>query len=87
MDVLLIFLVIKIYLVLNRHLLKIILIKRPSKEELELLTTDLAQFMKVNPKVVLTDTINITGSFSRFVGETTTPNAPGKNNFVKNKLI
>ncbi len=67
--------------------LKIILIKRPSKEELELLTTDLAQFMKVNPKVVLMDTINIASSFSRVVGETTTPNAPGKTNFVKNKGI
>jgi hypothetical protein len=65
--------------------LKIILIKRPSKEELELLTTDLGQFMKVNPKVVLMDTINITGNFSRVVGETTTKNAIGKTNFTKNK--
>lgn len=67
--------------------LKIILIKRPSKEELQLLTTDLGQFMKVNPKVVLMDTIQLTGSFSRAVGETTTPNAVGKTNFVKNKGI
>ena len=67
--------------------LRIVLIKRPSKEELDLLTTDLGQFMKVNPKVVLMDTINIAGSFSRVVGETTTPNAIGKTNFVKNKGI
>ena len=67
--------------------LRIILIKRPSKEELELLTTDLGEYMKVNPKVVLMDTINITGSFSRVVGETTTSNAVGKTNFVKNKGI
>lgn len=67
--------------------LKIILIKRPSKEELELLTTDLGQFMKVNPKVVLMDTINISGNFSRVVGETTTSNAIGKTNFTKNKGI
>ena len=67
--------------------LKVILIKRPSKEELDLLTTDLGQYMKVNPKVVLMDTINISGSFSRVVGESTTPNAPGKTNFVKNKGI
>lgn len=68
-------------------LLKIILIKRPSKEELDLLTTSLAHFMKANPKVVLMDTINISGSFSRIVGESTTPNAPGKTNFVKNKGV
>lgn len=67
--------------------LKVILIKRPSKEELDLLTTDLGQFMKVNPKVVLMDTINISGNFSRVVGESTTPNAAGKTNFVKNKGI
>lgn len=67
--------------------LKVILIKRPSKEEIQLLTTDLGQYMKVNPKVVLMDTINLTGSFSRVVGETTTPNAVGKTNFVKNKGI
>ena len=67
--------------------LRVILIKRPSKEELELLTTDLGEYMRVNPKVVLMDTINITGSFSRVVGETTTANAVGKTNFVKNKGI
>lgn len=67
--------------------LKIILIKRPSKEEIDLLTTDLGQFMKVHPKVVLMDTINISGSFSRVVGESTTPNSAGKTNFVKNKGI
>lgn len=67
--------------------LKVILIKRPSKEEIQLLTTDMGQFMKVNPKVVLMDTINLTGSFSRVVGETTSPNAVGKTNFVKNKGI
>lgn len=67
--------------------LRLILIKRPSKEELELLTTDIGQYMKVNPKVVLMDTINVTGSFSRVVGETTTPNAVGSTNFVKNRGI
>ncbi len=67
--------------------LKIILIKRPSREELQLLTTDLGQFMKANPKVVLMDTIKLAGSFSRAVGETTTPNSVGKTNFVKNKGI
>lgn len=67
--------------------LKVILIKRPSKEELQLLATDLGQFMKVNPKVVMMDTINLSGSFSRAVGETTSANAVGKTNFVKNKGV
>ncbi|MBC7713291.1 MAG: hypothetical protein H7177_08130 [Rhizobacter sp.] len=67
--------------------LQIILIKRPSKEELQLLTTDLGQFMKVNPKVVLMDTIALTGSFTRVVGENISNGSPGKTNFVKNKGI
>lgn len=67
--------------------LKIILIKQPSKEELELLTTDLGQFMKANPKVVLMDTLPLSGSFTRVVGENIDSTSPGKTNFVKNKGI
>lgn len=67
--------------------LLLILIKRPSKEELDLLTTDFAKYMKVNPKIVLMDTINVSGSFSRVIGDTTTINGPGTTNFVKNKGI
>ncbi|AUN99331.1 hypothetical protein DOM21_04310 [Bacteriovorax stolpii] len=70
-----------------RFSLKVYLIKRPSKEEIQLLTTDMGQFMKANPKVVLMDTIDLSGSFSRAVGETTTANAVGKTNFVKNKGV
>ena len=67
------------------YALQIILIKRPSKEELQLLTTDLGQFMKINPKVVLMDTIPLSGSFSRVVGDNISADSPGKTNFVKNK--
>ncbi len=67
--------------------LQVILIKRPSKEEIELLTTDLGQFMKANPKVVLVDTLPLTGSFTKVVGENLDSNSPGKTNFVKNKGI
>lgn len=67
--------------------LKVILIKRPSKEELELLTTDFGKYMRANPKVVLMDTLTVVGAFSRVVGEATAPNAVGKTNFVKNRGI
>lgn len=67
--------------------LQLILIKRPTKEELELLTTDLGQFMKANPKVVLMDTLPLSGSFTRIVGDNVGDSAPGKTNFVKNKGI
>ena len=64
-----------------------ILIKRPTKQEIELLTTDLGQFMKANPKVVLMDRLDLSGSFTRVIGESITPYSPGKTNFVKNKGI
>jgi hypothetical protein len=67
--------------------LTVILIKRPTKEELDLLTTDFAKYMKVNPKVVLMDTIDITGNFSRVIGDTISSTKPGEVNFVKNKGI
>jgi hypothetical protein len=67
--------------------LQVILIKRPSKEELELLNTDIGQYMKINPKVVLMDTIPLTGSFTRIVGDNIGVGSPGKTNFVKNKGI
>lgn len=65
----------------------VIIIKRPSKEELALLTTDIGRYMKVNPKVVLMDSFSLSNSFSRVVGETASADSPGSVNFVKNKGI
>jgi hypothetical protein len=70
--------------------LRIILIKRPTKEELDFFTSELAGNVGVNtihPKVVLQDRIDLTGTFSRVARPTTTTLAPGEVNFVKNKGI
>jgi hypothetical protein len=67
--------------------LRIILIKRPSPEELALFTSDLGRMIKVHPKIVLEDTINLSGSFARVASPTNTATAPGEVNFVKNKGI
>ncbi len=67
--------------------LKIMLIKRPSPEELALAHSDLGALIKTNAKVVLVDTLNLTGSFSRVAGETINSSSAGKTNFVKNKGI
>jgi hypothetical protein len=42
---------------------------------------------KIHPKVVLADTIPLSGSFSRVAAETHSSSAPGELNFVKNKGI
>jgi hypothetical protein len=67
--------------------LKIILIKRPRPEEIEFLTKNTLGLNKFHPKIVLEEELPITGSFSRFVSDTITPNSGGEVNFVKNKGI
>lgn len=67
--------------------LRIILIKRPSKEELTLFSGELGKGILVHPKVVLQDSIDLTGGFSRVAKGTNNPNAAGEVNFVKNKGI
>lgn len=68
--------------------LKIMLIKRPSESELALFTSDLGKMIKLHPKIVLEDSINLTGSFARvanpIIGGVTDS---GEVNFVKNKGI
>lgn len=67
--------------------LRIILIKRPTPQELALFTSDLGPMIQVHPKIILEDTISLSGSFSRVIGPTNTATAEGEVNFVKNKGI
>lgn len=68
--------------------LRVLLIKRPSAAELALFTSELgAAMIKVHPKIVLEDRIELNGGFSRVVGPTNTSSAEGEVNFVKNNGI
>jgi hypothetical protein len=67
--------------------LRLILIKRPTKNELDFISSSSGSGVLVHPKVVLEDTIPLSGSFARVVNPTSTANAPGEVNFVKNKGI
>lgn len=67
--------------------LRLILIKRPSKEELAFFTSEMGSKILVHPKIVLEDTINLTGNFSRVAGATNTAATTSEVNFVKNKGI
>ena len=67
--------------------LRIILIKRPTNEEREFITNNILGLGKLHPKVVLEETLDITGSFSRVISDSITPNSGGEVNFVKNKGI
>lgn len=67
--------------------LRVILIKRPSPEELALLTSDLGRGVLVHPKIVLEDRIDLSGNFARVASPTNGATAAGEVNFVKNKGI
>lgn len=67
--------------------LRLILIKRPTKEEIAFFTSDMARGHLVHPKIVLEDSIALNGTFSRVASATTGPLASGETNFVKNKGI
>lgn len=67
--------------------LRVILIKRPTAEELALFTSDLGRMIKVHPKIVLEDNIDLSGNFARVASPTSTATAAGEVNFVKNKGI
>lgn len=63
---------------------KFIIIKRPSSEEIDFVTKNSLSISKLHPKVVLTDDIPVTGSFSRVVSDT---RSGGEVNFVKNQGV
>jgi hypothetical protein len=67
--------------------LRLIMIKRPSKEEIEMMTSELGPYVLAHPKVVLQDNIELNGSFDRVASPTLSPNDAGAVNFVKNKGI
>jgi hypothetical protein len=70
-----------------RFNLRIVIIKRPSKEEINLLLSDIGSKIVAHPKIVLQETLNVTGSFTRAASDNLTSTSGGEVNFVKNKGI
>ncbi len=66
---------------------RFILIKRPSKEEIELFSGDLGKMVKLHPKIVLQDQIDVTGTFNRVVSSNADSGKPSAVNFTKNQGI
>ena len=65
--------------------LRLMLIKRPTKDELSLFTGEIGVINLSHPKIVMENTIDISGNFSRITNETFSDNSAGEVNFVKNK--
>lgn len=66
--------------------LKLVLIKKPTKQDMILLQSSLGEFLS-GPKVVFHKTFSLTGSFSRVVKSTEDSDSAGIVNFTTNKEV
>ena len=64
---------------------RFILIKRPSKGEIELVASELGKNIKAHPKVVLDEILEVSGNFSRAISPNVSSSDGGEVNFTKNK--
>jgi hypothetical protein len=65
--------------------LKLILIKAPSEVEMGLLQTELLPYMSQSPKVIFSQNINLTGSFTRFADTGSSADDGTVVNFTRSK--
>jgi hypothetical protein len=68
-----------------RLTLKLYLIKRPTKRERELLRSKYSNFIKQDPRIVLSERFDLSGRFSRTVTTSEITDSGGVVNFTKNK--
>lgn len=66
---------------------RFVLIKNPNAQDLEMAKGDLSKFMPIHPNVLMDQTMNMTTSFTRVVGNTVDADSPGLVNLTKNKAI
>ena len=65
--------------------IRIILIKNPSWEDVELAKSDLGKLLKSQPKVIINHTFEREGNFTRSIKSTETTDSEGMTNFTKSK--
>lgn len=67
--------------------LTLVLIRRPSQEDLELLDTPFLPFLAKHPKVVFKETMRLSTSYSRSIQESIDSDSPGAVNATRNHKI
>ncbi len=66
---------------------RFVLIKNPTRSDIDLTKGELAHAMGSHSRVVMNHTLDLSASFTRVVGATTTVDSPGLVNLTKNKAI
>ncbi|EQC48384.1 putative lipoprotein [Bacteriovorax sp. BSW11_IV] len=64
--------------------LRVMIIRRPTKQEIELVSGDLGSFIKKNSKIVFDETYKLTGSVQRVLEPSQTSDTGGVVNFTRN---
>jgi hypothetical protein len=67
--------------------LDLVLIKSPSKEDMTLINSDFKKYLDNHPRVVFTKSINLTGSFTRVIAPSDSPDDGGAVNSTKNREV
>lgn len=67
--------------------LQLVLIRRPTKEDRALIESSLGPFLNAHPRIVLNESLSLSGSFTREVFDTLTPDSGGVVNYTKNRSL
>lgn len=70
-----------------RVTLNLILIKSPSAEDMTLINSDFQKYLDNHPRVVFTKSIGLTGSFTRVIAPSDSPDDAGVVNSTKNREV
>jgi len=65
--------------------LQLVLIKAPTKLDMKLIESELLPYMNKNPKVIFSETLDLSSSFTRFATSGTTPDSGEVTNFTRTK--
>lgn len=67
--------------------LQLVLIRRPTKEDRAMIESNLGPYLNAHPRVVLNEGLALSGSFTREVAGTVTPDDAGTVNYSKNRAL
>lgn len=67
--------------------LQLVLIRRPTKEDRQMLESELGPYLNAHPRIVLNETLPLSGSFTREVLGNVGPDAGQTVNYTKNRAL
>ncbi len=66
---------------------QLILIRRPNKEDRQMIESSIGPYMNAHPRIVLNESLPLSGSFTREVSANNGPDSGGRVNYTKNRAL